>query len=198
MRALILLFSVIVLILAALIVYPTFASGPGGGGPSAGQLFDATRLIADAVAGEAATYRDERGETWTFKVEMAVPGGTEQPPRIRVWSVRRDTTGNPLPGGTQVYDHLPSRHGLYPLMAPADPEGYDRVWVWDRIRRASVPWQGEPRELWRVDLIDPALPETGGADHVVAWLDESVPVFGLVRWQRRGRTWDLIDWSPRR
>ena len=78
---------------------------------------------------------------------MAVPGGTERPPRIRVWSIRRDRNGNPLPGGTQVYDHLPTRHGSVPLMAPADPDGYDRIWVWDRIRRASLPWQGESRDL---------------------------------------------------
>ena len=197
MRALILLFSAVVLILAALIVYPSLADGAGDSAPSAGRLFDATRLIADAAAGETATYRDEHGETWTFKVESAVPGGTERPPRIRIWSTRRDRSGNPLPGGTHVYDHLPTRHGLYPLMAPADPDGYDRIWIWDRIRRASLPWQGASRELWRIDLIDPALPEVGDADHVVAWLDEAVPVFGLVRWQRRDRTWDLVEWSPR-
>ena len=195
MRALILLFSVVVLVLAALIVYPSFAGGRSATGE--GLVFDATRLIADAATGETATYRDEQGETWTFKVETSIPGGSERAPRIRVWSVRRDRNGNPLPGGTQVYDHLPARHGLYPLMAPADPDGYDRIWVWDRIRRSTLPWQGAPRELWRVDLIDPALPQEGGADHVVAWLDESVPVFGLVRWQRRDRTWDLIEWSPR-
>ncbi len=197
MRALILLLSAVVLILAALIVYPALAGGTGGATASTGRLFDATRLITDARAGESATYRDERGETWTFKVEMAVPGGPERPPRIRIWSIRRDRSGDPLPGGTEVYEHRPTRHGLYPLMAPADPEGYDRVWIWSRIRWAAVSWQGKPRELWRVDLIDPALPEAGGADHVVAWLDESVPVFGLVRWQRRDRTWELVDWSPR-
>lgn len=193
MRALILLFSAVVLVLAALIVYPSLAARPGGDGASVGRLFDATRLIADATTGEYATYRDERGETWTFRVESAVPGGAEAPPQVRIWSVRRDPAGNPLPGGSQVYDHLPTRHGLYPLMAPADPDGYDRIWIWDRIRRASIPWQGEARELWRVDLIDPALPAVGGADHVVAWLDEAEPVFGLVRWQRRGRTWDLVE-----
>lgn len=197
MRALILLLSAVVLILAALIVYPSFGGGPRDGSASVGRLFDATRLISDAVAGEFATYRDERGETWTFSVESSTPGGAEVPPVIRVRSSRRDPVGNPLPGGTQVYDHLPTRHGLYPLMAPADPDGYDRIWIWDRIRRASMPWQGESLELWRVDLIDPALPALGGADHVVAWLDESVPVFGLVRWQRRGRTWDLVERGPR-
>ena len=196
MRALILLFSAVVLILAALIVVPSLGGRSKGSAPT-GRVFDATRLIADASAGEYAVYRDERGETWTFKVETAVPGGAERPPRIRVWSIQRDPAGNPLPNGSHVYDHLPTRHGLYPLMAPADPDGYDRIWVWDRIRRATLPWQGKPKELWRVDLIDPALPQEAGADHVVAWLDESVPVFGLVQWQRRGRTWDLIEWGPR-
>jgi hypothetical protein len=82
-------------------------------------------------------------------------------------------------------------------MAPADPDGHDRIWIWEHIRRVRMPWQGKDRDLWRIDLIDPALPEEGGADHVVAWLDESAPVFGLVRWQRRDRTWDLVNWEPR-
>ncbi len=46
-------------------------------------------------------------------------------------------------------------------------------------------------------LLDRPLPAEGGADHVVAWLDPTVPVFGLLRWQRRDRTWNLVDWSPR-
>jgi len=190
-RAFIVLVSAYVLLLATLIVRGS------GGGPEKPVAFTAMRLVQDARPGETATYRDEQGETWTFKVEQSMRGGPDHPPRIRIWSTRRDRRGNPLPGGTQVYDHLPTRHGFMPLMAPADPDGYDRVWVWDRIRRGRISWRGQPRDLWRIDLIDPALPEAGGADHVVAWVDEDVPVFGLVRWQRRGQTWDLVEWSPR-
>lgn len=191
MRALILLLSVAIIVLAVLIVL--HRPDPVRAGP----VFDATRLLADARMGESATYRDERGNTWTFKVERAVPGAVDHPPLVRLWSIRRDSQGNPIPDASHVYEHNPTRHGLFPLTAPADPDGYDRLWVWDRIRRAPLSWQGREREAWRFDLIDPALPAEGGEDHVVAWLDESVPIFGLLRWQRRGRTWDLVDWSPR-
>ena len=83
-------------------------------------------------------------------------------------------------------------------MAPGDPDGYDRTWIWTRIRREKVPGpDGREREAWRVDLIDPAIDPEGGADHVVAWLDEDIPVFGLLRWQRGGRTFVLEDYYPR-
>lgn len=191
MRALIVLLSVLVIALAVLILLDRPA--PARSGPT----FDATQLVADTQPGESATYTDERGETWSFKVDQVIPAAPDRPPQIQVWSIRKDRHGNPLPGGSQVYTHLPTRHGLFPLMAPQDPDGRDRVWVWSRIQRLEVPWQGKSRPAWRFDLIDPALPEEGGADHVVAWLDESVPVFGLLKWQRRDRTWVLTDWSPR-
>ena len=191
MRARIVLLSAAVIVLAVLILQ----SRPDE--PTRGATFDATHLIADAAPGETATYRDERGETWTFRVEQVVPAGPDRPARIHVLSSRRDRRGQPLPGGAQDYTHVPSRHGLFPLMAPQDPDGYDRLWVWTRIREADLAWQGDARSAWRFDLIDPALPPDEGADHVVAWLDASVPVFGLVRWQRRGQTWDLVEWSPR-
>lgn len=190
-RTLILVLSAVVIALSILILLDRPLPARSG------TVFEISRLIADARAGETATYRDESGETLTFRVELAVPGGVDRVPRIRVWSLHYDRSGRPMPGGGAVYDHLPTRHGIFPLTAPGDPEGYDRLWVWDRIRRSPVAWQGGTREVWRVDLTDPALPEQDGGDHVVAWISESIPVFGLIRWQRQGRTWDLVDWRPK-
>ena len=162
MRTLILLFSVLVATLAVLILLAR--PQPVTVGPT----FDATRLLGDARPGEEATYRDEKGETLTLKTESVVPGGPDSSPWVRIRITRRDRLGNLVPGGQAVYDHYPTRHGLFPLVAAADPRGLDRLWVWKRIRRSHLTWQGESHEGWRFDLIDPALPEEGGEDHVVA------------------------------
>ncbi len=187
MRALVLLLAVAVIALSASII---LRPSPAG---RAAPTFDATRLIADAQKGETATYRNESGTTITYVVDAAVPAAAQREPRIRISVTYRDRLGAPLPNGFARYDHLPARHGLFPLMAPMDPEGYDRVWVWERIRRAKITFRGREQDAWRFDLIDPALRSEGGADHVVAWLDDSVPVFGLLRFQRGGHTWDLIS-----
>ena len=84
MRAFIMLLCAVVVGLAALILLDRPEA------PESGLVFDATHLIADARTGETAVYRDERGETWTFKVEQAVPGGADRLPQIRIWSVRKD------------------------------------------------------------------------------------------------------------
>ena len=191
MRIAILLLSALVVALAVPILV--------GGQPQArpAPVFDATALIADATRGESATYRDEVGNTVTWTVEAAIPPGPDREPRIRILAVHRDREGHEVPGGIARYEHHPARHGLFPLMAPNDPQGYDRLWVWTRIRREEAVWRGEPRQLWRFDLLDPALEPEGGGDHVVAWLDEEVPVFGIVRFQRRGRTWELAEWEGR-
>ncbi len=191
MRALILLLSLVVVTLAVLILLAK--PEPVTVGPT----FDAARLLGDARVGEEATYRDEQGRTLTLRTESVVPGGPDSSPWVRIRMTRRDKQGRILPGGQAVYDHYPAKHGLFPLVAAADPQGLDRLWVWTRIRRSSLTWQGQAREAWRFDLIDPALPAKGGEDHVVAWLDETVPVFGLVQWQRRDETWVLEDWRPR-
>lgn len=191
MRALILLLSLTVVTLAVLILlaHPEPAS--------VGPTFDATRLLGDARPGEEATYRDEQGRTLTLRCESVVPGGPDSSPWVRIRMIRRDKRGRILPGGQAVYDHYLTKHGLFPLVAAADPQGLDRLWVWRRIRRGELTWQGRSRPAWRFDLIDPALPSAGGGDQVIAWLDETVPVFGLLQWHRRGETWVLEDWSPR-
>jgi hypothetical protein len=28
------------------------------------------------------------------------------------------------------------------------------------------------------------------------WLHEDVPVYGILRWQRQGRTYDVVSWKP--
>ncbi|MFV1958165.1 MAG: hypothetical protein ACC662_02005 [Planctomycetota bacterium] len=191
MRALIVILSAVVVALAVLILLsrpPTLEAGP---------TFDATALITDAARNERAVYRDEGGNTLTYTVEMAVPGGVDREPLARILVAWRDRTGKPVPWASARYEHRVTRHGFFPLMAPGDPEGYDRVWIWTRISRARLTWRGRARMAWRVDLIDPALPRENDADHVVAWLDPSVPVYGLLRWQRGGRTWTLVDWNPK-
>jgi len=187
---LILLLSVLVVGLAVPILFRE------GAPPERAPTFDATRLISDAMRGESATYRDGTGNTITWTVEAAIPPGLDREPRIRLLAVYRDRDGKTAPGGVAHYEHNPVRHGLFPLMAPQDPHGYDRLWVWSRIRREGINFQGERRTVWRFDLIDPALLPEGGNDHVVAWLDEDIPVFGLVRFQRRGTTWELDEWGP--
>jgi hypothetical protein len=190
-RILILLLALLVIALAVPILFQDH--GPARPAP----VFDAIHLIADAAQGETATYRDESGNTWTLTVEGVVPGASDREPRIRILAVHADREGHPVPGGVARYEHRPVTHGIFPLMSAVDPSGYDRLWVWTRLRRETITWRGEQKAVWRFDLLDPALPTEGGADHVVAWMSEDLPVFGLVRFQRRGRTWDLVDWGPR-
>jgi hypothetical protein len=189
-RALILVLSVAVVLLAASIL---LAEDPA---PAEGPVFHAARLISDALPGEFARYRDEEGYLRTWRV-TATAGG-DGVPRKAILQHVEDPTGREIREAAVPYEHWPSRHGLFPVLAPEDPEGYDRLWVWTRIRRERVPGpDGRERDAWRVDLIDPALDPERDADHVVAWLDESIPVFGLLRWQRAGKTWVLEDWGPR-
>lgn len=191
MRALILVLAALVIGLAALII--STESSPLPVGP----VFDATRFIGDARRGERASYRNEAGQLLTYTIEMAVPGSIDREPMIQVLVSLQDRQGSPVPYGAARYEHRPVRHGLFPLMAPTDPDGLDRVWVWSRIRRDSINVRGRDVVAWRVDLIDPALPPEDDADHVVAWLDPDVPVFGLLRWQHRGSTWNLEAWDPK-
>ena len=190
MRALILVLAAVVIGLAALII--STESSPLTTGP----VFDATRFIRDARSGERASYRNESGQLLTFTVELAVPGAPDREPAIHLLVSLEDAQGKPLPYGAATYEHRPARHGLFPLTAPNDPDGLDRLWVWTRIRQEPVTLRGRELLAWRFDLIDPALSPDDDADHVVAWLDPSIPVFGLVRWQRKGVTWNLESWEP--
>ena len=77
--------------------------------------------------GETATYRDEQGETWTFKVESRrVPGWLGAPaPDPDLVQPAGTAAGNPLPGGT---------HGLRPPPDAARPLPADGARRSGRVR----------------------------------------------------------------
>jgi hypothetical protein len=179
MRALILVLSALVLALAVwMLVEPP-------GAQATGPTFLLGRLIADAQEGERAAYVDGEGNTLVYSVEKSVPAGPDRPPFLLIRRVLADRSGKVQASDT--WQHMVTVHGIFPLTAPQDPTGYDRLWVWTRLRQESIDWQGRKRVAWRFDAIDPALPPD--ADTVVVWMDEEVPVFGMVQWRRDGRTW---------
>ena len=193
MRVLILLLSALVVALAI----PVLKHAGGGareGRP--GEMLRLGLLIANAQAGEEAIYRDQDGNTliWTVEGRAPAPVASQERPIVR----RRllDKLGRPVdPRWTDLtYEHDSARHGWFPLMAPQDPQGLDRLWVWARIRRDVRVVRGKERPCWRIDAVDPALQE--GADEVLCWFDEQAPVFGLVEWHRAGRTWTLVGAKP--
>ncbi len=182
MRALILILAVVVIGLSVSILLEQGSLAPKV------PLFRPALLISDATKGEQATYVDGEGHQILYRVERATPGGIDNPPWFHIRRELRDATGRLL--STVTYDHVPTMHSLFPLVAPEDPEGYDRVWIWQRIRQETITVGGKRRLAWRIDCIDPALQPD--ADSVVAWVDPEIPVFGLLRWQRGGRTWSLV------
>jgi hypothetical protein len=156
-----------------------------------GPLFPVGSLLADAQAGERAAYREASSGR---RVQYTVVQAPRLPPiAVPYKTIRRelrDAGGQPFPGAARdaVYSHRLTDHGWFPLMAPEAPEAFDRVWVVAAIRRETISWNRQERPCWRVDCIDPALPE--GSDTVVAWIDVSVPVFGLLKYKRAGETWE--------
>jgi hypothetical protein len=151
-------------------------------------------MLFDGMPGEEAVYRDEDGNQLVWRLEQRL----RQPPREDRFLIRRrllDRTNQPMGAHANVaYEHSVTNHGWYPLMDPEEPEGRDRVWIWARIQEAKLSFRGKERACWRVDFVDPALPE--GADGVQAWFLEEAPVFGIIQWQRQDRTWVLTSWSP--
>jgi hypothetical protein len=154
-----------------------------------GPALHLNRFLGDARAGERAEYVDNEGNTTTFTVERLLSTGPEAPPAFRIRREIRDRTGAQV--ASDAYDHWPAFHFLFPLTAPQDPLGFDRTWIWQRIRREPTQWRGQSVTAWRFDAIDPALPDD--EDTVVAWLNENIPVFGLLRWQRGGKTWTVTS-----
>jgi hypothetical protein len=191
MRALILVLSALVVGLSV----PVLLHAGGGGRAQAwGELFEVRLLLADAQAGEQVTYRDQEGNQLTWIVEGRGAGAPETArQRVRIRRRVHDRLGRLVDPrwGDLAYEHDLTQHGWYPLMAPEEPEGLDRVWVWARIRREARLEKGQERALWRVDFVDPGL--APGADDVQAWFDPSVPVFGIREWHRAGRIWTLIE-----
>jgi hypothetical protein len=191
MRALILVLSTLVVGLSV----PVLLHAGGGARPQAwGALFEVRLLLADAQAGEQVTYRDQEGNQLTWIVEgrgSGSPDAAKQ--RVRIRRRIHDRTGRLVDPrwGDLPYEHDLTQHGWYPLMAPEEPEGLDRVWVWARIRQETRAEKGRPSVVWRVDFVDPGL--APGADDVQAWFDPAVPVFGIREWHRAGRVWTLVD-----
>jgi hypothetical protein len=192
MRALIFILSIVVVALAVAIVVevddrPEFVN-------RVGRTFYVEALLADATVGESALYREKTSLKLTeFRVEEAPQLPPIQVPYKRIRRKLMDPRGTPYAGAPSgvTYAHRLTDHGWFPLTAPQAPKALDRVWVIRSIHPDTLTWKEEERPCWRVDLIDPALPE--GADTVVAWLDDAVPVYGLLKWKRSGETWELVS-----
>ena len=189
MRTLILLLSLGVVALAvSIVIYvdrrePQRRSGP---------LFRVHELLPDAHVGEEVTYREQNDHRrMVFRVEETPVPQMMQAPVIVIRRELLDRAGNRFrdSSASVSYPHSVTNHGWFPLTAPEVPDALDRVWIVQSIRKEKVRWRNQERECWRVDLIDPALPEN--ADTVVAWLDPEVPVYGLLKWRRMDETWVL-------
>ena len=195
MRALILLLSMAVIGLAVSILL--YVDDRGEFAQRSGEVFHVGGLIADAQGGESAWYRESSsGRVAEFRVVQAPQLPAFAVPYKQIQRRLMDSRGRPYEGplGTVTYDHRLTEHGFLPLTAPEAPEALDRVWVIRGIRpdRIKVGAQASAKEraCWRIDLIDPALPD--GQDTVVAWVSTDVPVFGLLKWKRAGETWEFM------
>ena len=190
MRALILILAAAVVGLAVSIVL--YMDKRPGFVHRVGPTFQVGSLIADARGGEEATYRETTSlDRLTLKVESA----PRLPPFVEPYKVIRQFLLDPRgrargdSGAGVAYQHNLTEHGWFPLMAPEVPDALDRVWILRSIRPDKLTLNRREYDCWRVDLIDPALPE--GADTVVAWLNDRIPVFGLLKWKRAGQTWEF-------
>lgn len=191
MRTLTFLLSLAVIGLAASIVLK--AHGREQYVRQGGARFEIGRLIADALPGEQALYREQTSlELTAFVVEASPPPAPYAVPQKLLRRELLDRAGQSLQGPTATvrYAHDVTLHGWFPLMAPEAPEALDRVWVVRAIRPDTINLGGRDLPCWRVDLTDPALPPD--ADTVVAWFEIGTPVFGMLRYKRSGETWDLI------
>ncbi len=190
MRALILLLAATVVALAVLIVL--YVDDRPGSVIRTGPLFHVGALLADAEGGEAATYMERTSRRLIdFKVEQVPRLPPHAVPYKLIRRVLRDAQGEvyQTSGSSVSYQHNVTDHGWFPLMAPEVPDALDRTWIIRSIRPDRITVNRNEHDCWRVDLIDPALPE--GSDTVVAWLSDKVPVFGLLKWKRRGETWEF-------
>lgn len=200
MRALILVLAACVVGLAISIVH--FVDTRATSIHRVGDVFHIGALLANAGGGESAWYRER---TSGRLAEFHIVQSPKLPPfAVPYKQIRRrllDARGRPYegPSGTTTYAHKLTEHGFLPLTAPEVPDALDRVWIIRTIRPAELTLHktatgsGETHRCWRVDLIDPALPD--GQDTVVAWLTAEVPVYGLLKWKRGGETWEFTGGS---
>jgi hypothetical protein len=192
MRALLLLESAVVLLLAALILWPRGTPAEG----AVEDYFPAERFLVDAFPSERVRYRVDDGRSiLEYGIDMADRGNPlTGPPKFLIHRYLYDAQGRAVPDPAATYTHLPHLHGLFPLVAQDAYNEYDRTWIWTRIVRVTIPWRGATLRCWRVDAIDPALPED--ADAVQVWMHEDVPVFGILKWTRGGHVYEA-DWAPK-
>ena len=188
MRALIVLCSVAVVALAVMVV--TYVSSYSGTRRLVGPKFQVAELVQDARPGEFAIYREESsGRRMKFVVvERPETAGLRAPHLV----IRRDLLGRDgqalgQEGASISYEHQVVQHAWFPFLTPEVPTEYDRVWSWREIVRDTYRLRGRAMPAWRVDLLDPSLPDA--ADTVVAWFDTTVPVYGLLQWRRNNETW---------
>jgi hypothetical protein len=156
-------------------------------------VFRADLLILDAKPGETAEFRGDDGIVSSYRLvgSKSAGGAVGGGPFHYILTSQRDATGE-IAGSSVQYEHQVARHGLFPCLTPAHPEADDRLWIWRRVRRETIAFRGERLSTWRMDCIDPALPP--GQDAVVVWFHADAPLFGIVRFTRNGRTYDLLDW----
>jgi hypothetical protein len=156
-----------------------------------GTKLDVGSMINDAQRGEQVVYREVRGlgRYLTYRVVGNWPAEVKRVPVKEIEVTLRDPRQPPERAHQVTYEHRITDHFWFPLMEPQAPDEKDRVWILRSIRRDEILLGDRPRACWRMDLIDPALPPD--EEHVVAWVDETVPVFGLLKWQRRDETWEL-------
>lgn len=188
---------VLILVLCALVVGLTVAvlihAGGGARAAQAGARFLPADLLYNAQEGEEATYRDPEGNTLVWSVEKRIPAEQRGQDRLLIRRRLLDRTGRLMDPrwGEVSYEHDFTLHKYYPLMAPQEPDGLDRRWVWARIRQELRTLSQKDTLCWRVDFIDPALPV--GQHEVQAWFHADVHVFGLVEWHHYGREWKLVS-----
>jgi hypothetical protein len=189
MRAAILGLSALIVLLSASIVVEITARASAG--TRRGMRFDAARMLADARVGEQVVYREQGGRRrrLAYAVTAEWPETIKRVPTKEIEVLLSDPREPADRARRAVYEHRLTDHFWFPLMEPRAPEELDRVWILRAIRRDDVLVGNETRACWRVDLIDPALPED--AEHVTAWMDTSVPVFGMLKWKRGETVWEL-------
>jgi len=197
MRVLILILAAVVVALAVLIV--TFVQERDELGPRLGPLMNLENMIANARASEEVEYREATSfRQMSYRVEQA----PHLPPFATPWKFIRRTLRD---ARSQTYEdaatgvgyrHDIGAHGWFPLMAPEVPDALDRVWVIRAIHQDKITVMSREWDCWRVDCIDPALPD--GEDTVVVWMNEQIPVYGILKWKRAGETWEVTRgaWAP--
>jgi hypothetical protein len=188
---------VLILVLCAAVVGLTVLvlvhAGGGAREGQAGARFLPAKLLYDAQEGEEASYRDGEGNTLVWTVLKRISSEQRGQERLLIRRRLLDRTGNLMSPtwGEVSYEHDFALHKYYPLMAPQEPDGLDRRWVWAQILQEVRTLRGKDALCWRVDFVDPALPL--GEHEVRTWFHEDVAVFGLLEWHHYGRTWTLVS-----